>query len=277
MLGTTLKLSLKPEGKKGVPNLPQPSPAPLSTLLLSTAVDKFICCLIHTTSYPRKSLWDLCLVYPLSAAESFQWWMAPPHIFCLSEAAAVGKRRSRKSSDIQEVTFLTSSDPYLCLGATVWKDSKLDTRQNYKVGKEWGKAITMAGCWASLWEQLEMQLHSTHQKVISHVQNEALDKRLLRLKIDLTLGFTPKCSEQMKSSYINSSALWLPVELHPAAALPKHPHKHFASLNLKTPIERHTESCLQQGLNDYFSYILARCPMLEERRAIFWFKTNKSI
>lgn len=75
-----------------------------------------------------------------------------------------------------------------------------------------------------------------------------------RLKIDLTLGFTSKHSEQMKSSYINSSALWLPVELHPAATLPKHLHKRFASLNLKTSIERHTESCPQQGLNDYFSF-----------------------
>lgn len=124
----------------------------------------------------------------------------------------------------------------------------------------------------------DVTTHSTHQKAVSREQNKALDKkRLLRLKIDLTLGFTSKRSEQMKSSYINSSALWLPVELHPAATLPKHPDKCSASLNLKTPVERHAESYLQQGLKDYFSYVLARCPILEESRAIFWFKTNKQI
>lgn len=34
------------------------------------------------------------------------------------------------------------------------------------------KKITATGCWAPLWEQLGMQLYSTHQKVFSHVQNK---------------------------------------------------------------------------------------------------------
>lgn len=163
MFRTTPKPLIKTEGKKGVPNLTKPSPALLSALLLSTAV-KLICCLIHMTSYPRKLPWGLCLIYPLSAAESFQCWMTSPWIYCLSKAAAVGNRRSRKNSNIQEVTFLTSSDPYLCCGGTVWKDSRPGTRQNCKAQKEWGKAVTTAGCWAPLREQLETQLHTAPTK-----------------------------------------------------------------------------------------------------------------
>lgn len=136
-----------------------------------------------------------------------------------------GKRRSRRRKSTSRKCHFSSAS--INVAAVVQPSGRTPHRtkpiKNYQLQEEWGKQVTALGCCAPLWEQLEMQSHSAYRKASGHVQNKALDrKRFLRLKIYLILGFSSECPEQMKLSYINSSAcLWMPLGLYTGARLTK--------------------------------------------------------
>lgn len=165
---------------------------------------------------PERSVACVLFAAPPQQPKTFKQWMAPS-CFCCSPKSEEGGEGSRRKSKVTS-RKRRSSLALISIDVMVLLPRRTANRRkpikNYHPQRDWGKQVTAAGCWAPLWEQLEMRLRSTHQKASSHAWNKALDKkRFVKLKIDLTLGFSSERPEQMKSPYINSSALWTPQTL----------------------------------------------------------------
>lgn len=176
--------------------------------------------------------------------------MAPLCFYCSSKREEGGKRRSRKRkvTSRKRHFFFSSINIAVMVLLSGRTANRTKPIKNYQSQKEWGKQVTVMGCWAPLWEQLEVRLQSTHRKASSHVQSKALDKkRFLRLKIDLTLGFSSEHPEQMKSSYINSSALWMPLELYTGARLTNYMEQMLCLPHPKTQLRNQTQRLTSKG------------------------------